>query len=184
MYTTDNFIYKKLLEDSHHLFLEDFYSLYSSVEEMDFIKPPRQGMEPNKEWRGLYAYFQARKKQPWLPRAFETMKNTRKTLESLPPNTMLGVWYSALLPGGKIGWHADVQDNPPYVRIHLPLIMPPPGDIQMQVENRVTKQIQDIYWSTGKVAVLDPEDRHTVWNYTDKLRLNVNFNFSTKSFTI
>lgn len=184
MYTTDNFIYKKLLEDSHHLFLEDFYSLYSSAEQMDIVKPPRQGMEPVKEWRGLYAYFQARKNQPWLPRAFEAMKNTRKILDSLPPNTMLGVWYSALLPGGKIGWHVHIQDDPSYVIVHLPLIVPPPGDIQMQVEDRLTKHVQDIHWSTGKVAVIDPENLHRVWNYTDKLRLSVHFNFSTKSFAI
>ena len=182
MFTSENFIYKQLLEDSHNLFLEDFNCLYPSAEEMDFIKPPRQEMIPNKEWRGLYAYFQARKKQPWLPRAYEAMKNTRKILESLPPNTMLGVWYSALLPGCTVGWHADKQDDLQYIRIHLPLIMPPSGNLGMQIENRFTKQIQDVRWTIGKVAVLDPEDRHTVWNYTDTIRLNVNFNFSKQAF--
>jgi aspartyl/asparaginyl beta-hydroxylase (cupin superfamily) len=180
----DKFIYSDLLEDNFERFIEDFYLMYDAIEDMEIILPLKQGQDPvyreKRLWRAHIVYALERKNQ-WSDKA-KKVKHIRELVNSLPQNTLLAAWFSALLPQGQINWHKDAQSNPRYIRVQLPLIISEEGDRGGVYVDRETQKETPIIWQKGKVSFLDPEDMHTVWNKTNQVRLAINFNFNDDCF--
>lgn len=129
------------------------------------------------EWVGSFAYFQKRSPQ-WDRPCQQHSVFLKELVTSIPQNHLLGIWFSAILPGGIIQWHTDKYDSDDnYVRVHLPLIVPE-GDIGITIESTTFK------WAVGQVLCFDPFVLHKAWNHTQHIRLNINFNFSRESFNI
>lgn len=175
MYNRENFIYTQQLEQATANIKEDFFRIYGGVNKLKIIKSPKQDKGVSAEWVGSFAYFQKRNPQ-WDSFCQSRSHFLKPFVESFPQNHLLGIWFSAILPGGIIQWHVDKYDaNEDYIRVHLPLIVPQ-GDIGITVE-KITYN-----WNEGKVFCFDPFVMHTAWNKTNNLRLNLNFNFSKKAF--
>ncbi len=178
------FVYKDLLENNYQRFIEDFYLTYEKIEDMEIMLPLKQGQDPvyreKKLWRAHIAYAAGRR-QPWSDKA-TNVKHIRELVNTLPPNTLLAAWFSAILPQGTIGWHKDAQGTPRYIRVQLPLLISEDGDRGGLYIDKATQEEKTISWERGKVSFLDPEDMHTVWNKTDTTRLAINFNFNESCF--
>ena len=175
MHDYTNFLYTKQLEQATDQIKEDFFRVYGAVDNLKIIKSPKQDQGVSAEWVGSFAYFQKRKPQ-WDSFCESRSVFLKPFVESFPQDHLLGIWFSAILPGGIIRWHIDKYDQgEDYVRVHLPLIVPE-GDIGITVEDTTYK------WEQGKVFCFNPFVMHTAWNKTNALRLNLNFNFSKNSF--
>lgn len=175
MYNRENFIHTQLLEQSTDSILDDFQKVYGGVEGLKIIKSPKQDKGVSAEWVGSFSYFQKRNPQ-WDKQCQQHSVFLKELVASIPEKHLLGIWFSAILPGGIIQWHTDKYDSDDnYVRIHLPLIVPE-GNIGITVEKTTYK------WSRGQLFCFDPFVLHTAWNHTNYLRLNVNFNFSREAF--
>lgn len=175
MYNRQNFLYTQQLEQVTADIKNDFFRIYGSVDKLKIIKSPKQDKGVSSEWVGSFAYFQKRNPQ-WDERCWQRSVFLKKLVGSIPQNHLLGIWFSAILPGGVIQWHTDKYDaDQDYIRVHLPLIVPV-GDFGITVEKSTYR------WEEGKIFCFDPFVPHTAWNYAKSLRLNVNFNFTKQSF--
>ncbi len=175
MHNSQNFLYTQQLEQATADIKNDFFRIYGSVDKLKIIKSPKQDKGVSSEWVGSFAYFQKRHPQ-WDESCHRHSTFLKQLVESIPQDHLLGIWFSAILPGGVIQWHTDKYDaDQDYIRVHLPLIVPV-GDIGITVKENTYK------WEEGKIFCFDPFVLHTAWNHTKSLRLNVNFNFSKQSF--
>jgi len=175
MYTSSNFLYTNKIEDAAVSIENDFYRIYSGVGDLNIIKSPKQDKGTSAEWVGAFSFIRKRNPQ-WDEKCRARSEFLIPFIESFPANHLLGIWFSAILPGGIVQWHTDKYDEgEEYVRVHLPLIVPD-GDLGITVEQTTYK------WERGKVFCFSPFVMHTAWNKCDSLRLNLNFNFSKKSF--
>ena len=176
MFTRDNFLYTEKIEQATDLITKDFFNIYGGVEKLAIIKSPKQDKGVSAEWVGSFSYFKKRNPK-WDKPCQERSTFIVPFIESFLPQHLLGIWFSAILPGGIVQWHTDKYDEgEEYIRVHLPLIVPA-GDLGITIE-------QTTYtWEQGRVLCFDPFVMHTAWNKSDSLRLNLNFNFSKASFT-
>ena len=175
MYTRENFLYTDLLEASTDPITQDFERVYGDISNLNVIKPPKQNVKANPEWTGSFAFFQNRNPQ-WDTYCQARSQFLKQLVQLIPYNYLQGIWFSAILPHGVIPWHVDkYEEDNQLVRVHLPLIVPE-GDLGLTV-GEVTHQ-----WTKGRLICFDPFTRHTAWNKTDSVRLNVNFNFAREAF--
>lgn len=175
MYTRDTFLYAERLEKAAEEITRDFFAVYGAVDKLSIIKSPKQDKGVSAEWVGSFSYFKKRVPQ-WDTACRTKSKFLIPFIESFPSEHLLGIWFSAILPGGIVQWHTDKYDEgDEYVRVHLPLIVPE-GDLGITVEQTTYK------WEQGKVFCFNPFVMHTAWNKSDSLRLNLNFNFSRLAF--
>ena len=175
MYSRENFLYTEILEASTDAIEKDFHNIYGGVKNLNIIKSPKQDKGVSAEWVGSFAYFAKRTPQ-WDKHCTSNSKFLKQLVDQIPKEHLLGIWFSAILPGGIIQWHIDKYDSDVnYIRVHLPLIVPQ-GDIGITVEETTYK------WTRGQVFCFDPFVMHTAWNKTEHLRLNVNFNFAREAF--
>ena len=175
MYTRENFLYTKLLESSTEFIKCEFENLYGDVANLPLIKPPRQQMALSPEWVGSFVYFVSRKPQ-WDEASEARSIILKRLVETIPSNHLQGIWFSAILPNGVIPWHVDkYEDAGKHIRVHLPLIVPH-GDLGITIDQTTHE------WIPGKIICFDPFVRHTAWNKSNEIRLNVNFNFAPEAF--
>jgi hypothetical protein len=183
-YTRDNFIYRDILEKNTDLIKQDFHQVYGDTSDLQIIKPPKQNAKPNSEWVGSFAYFVKRSPR-WDDKCGAKSKVLKQLVNQIPNNHLRGIWFSAILPGGLIPWHVDMYGgtmligehdaDSSHIRVHLPLDVPE-GDLGITVDK--TTHV----WKKGEVFCFNPFVIHTAWNYSDKIRLNANFNFSREAF--
>lgn len=177
MYTRETLLYTQKLEQATSTILTDFHHVYGGVDKLNIITPPKQKEGAIQEWVGSFVYF-VKRTPKWDTACEQRSLFLKPFIETFPKDHLLGVWFSAILPGGVIQWHVDKYDsNEEYIRVHLPLIVPS-GDIGITVQD--TTHV----WETGKVFCFSPFVMHTAWNRTESIRLNVNFNFSKQAFQL
>lgn len=175
LYTRESLIYTEKIERATPLILKDFFTVYGNVNSLNIISPPKQKHGAIQEWVGSFSYFEKRNPQ-WDKACQQRSQFLMPFAKSFPKGHLLGLWFSAILPGGVIQWHVDKYDeDEKYVRVHLPLIVPV-GDLGITVQDKTH------VWEQGRLFCFDPSAIHTAWNKTDQIRLNLNFNFSRKAF--
>ena len=98
MYNRQNFLYTQQLEQVTADIKNDFFRIYGSVDKLKIIKSPKQDKGVSSEWVGSFAYFQKRNPQ-WDERCWQRSVFLKKLVGSIPQNHLLGIWFSAILPG-------------------------------------------------------------------------------------
>jgi beta-hydroxylase len=165
----EKFIYKDLLLDNSHIFLEEYGNISSF-----FQYPEYQDdiLLNNKKWYLFPFVFKNR----WGRKKYNhPCKKSEALLRKL--DHIFSAYYSIFEPGAEIYPHVGQSEDEPVYRVHLPLVVPKDSEncwLKVGGQKRL--------WENDKLLIFDDTIEHEARNYTEEKRIIVLMDFKKGAF--